>query len=86
MYIRMSIWAQSWLSVPPAPELIFRMKKVKGIEKWLGVDLQNCVHRVLLLAQHIAQFECLDGFDRLVVKGVHLLFADNLVFEKIHGE
>ena len=44
------------------------------------VYLHHRVHGVLLLAQHILQFEVLDGFDSLVVVGVNLLFADEILF------
>ena len=46
MYIRISICAQSWLSVPPAPELIFSTQSI-GSSFW----------RIKILQQHLAYYE-----------------------------
>ena len=50
------------------------------------VDLQHRLHRVLLLAEHILQFQVLDGLYRLGVGVVHLFLSHHLILVEVEGQ
>ena len=50
------------------------------------VNLQHRLHRVLLLAEHILQFQVLDGLNRLGVGVVHLFLGHHLVLVEVEGQ
>ena len=51
-----------------------------------AVDLQHTVHRVLLLPQHVHHLQVLDGLQRLLIVGIHLLLAHHLLLEEVKGQ
>lgn len=65
--MRISIEAQSWLSVPPAPELIF----------------EHHAHVVLLTPEHVAQLQDLDFADSVGIEGVDLLLRHEFLLDEL---
>ena len=50
-----------------------------------GVDFQDRIHRIFFAAEHISEFECFDGIDRLLVIGIYFLFRDQLILIELKG-
>ena len=50
------------------------------------VDLQHGIHRILLLTEHIHQFQILDGLDSLGVVLIDLLFGHHLLLVEVEGQ
>ena len=51
-----------------------------------GIDLQDSLHRIFLLAEHILQFQVFNGLDSLLVVLVHLFFGDHLVLIEVKSQ
>ncbi len=50
------------------------------------VYLQHTVHRVFLLAQHVLQFQVLDGGDSLAIVLVNLLLGDHILVIEVERQ
>ena len=51
-----------------------------------GVDFQYACHGILLFAEHVFQFQRLNGIEGFCVAFVHFLFADHLVAVEFQRE
>ena len=51
-----------------------------------AVDFQHGIHRVFLLAEHVLQFEALDGLDGAGIVIVDLLFRHHLVLIEVESQ
>ena len=51
-----------------------------------GVYLEDTLHGVLLLAQHVLQFQLLQSFYRYLVVFIDLFFGDHFLFVEVEGK